>query len=209
MAHYRKPVAAALGLNTAIFAIEALAAWQSQSLSLLMDAIHNLSDELALVFLALAFILPATLSKNLQRFANVLNSLGLIAVSSVVVWQAFERLLSPAPVLGIVPVVIGLLAAAANWGVARLLLRPSTHNPSIRLAYLHNLGDVLVSLAPVLAGALVMVTERFFFDPLIALLIACWIIWSTLSEVRNSHEQLIWPEEISCGHSPEEQILLS
>jgi cation diffusion facilitator family transporter len=185
------------------------AAWQSQSLSLFMDAIHNLSDELALVFLVLAFILPTTLSKNLQRSANVLNSLGLIAVSGVVVWQAYERLLSPAPVLGLVPVVIGLLAAAANWGVARLLLRPSAHNPSIRLAYLHNLGDVLVSLAPVLAGALVMVTGRFFFDPLMALLIAGWIIWSTLSEVRNTHEQLIWPEEITCGHSPEEQILLS
>jgi len=174
-----------------------------------MDSVHNFSDEIALVFLFLAFILPTALSRNLQRSANLFNSLGLVAVSGLVVWQAFGRLRHPAPVVGAVPIGVGLMAAAANWGVARLLLRPSTHNPSIRLAYLHNLGDVLVSLAPVLAGALITFTGRFFFDPLMALLIACWLIWSTLSEVCSSHNQLIWPYEMMCGHSPDEQIVPS
>ena len=58
MAHYRKPLAAAVGLNTAIIIGEAVAGWQANSLSLLMDSIHNLSDEMALVFVFLAFLLP-------------------------------------------------------------------------------------------------------------------------------------------------------
>jgi cobalt-zinc-cadmium efflux system protein len=58
-------------------------------------------------------------------------------------------MLNPVPVQGAVPIVVGLAAAAANWGVARLLLEPSRKNAAIRLAYLHNLGDVWVSLAPV------------------------------------------------------------
>ena len=85
-------------------------------------------------------------------------------------------------------------------GVARLLLQPSKDNAAIRLAYIHNLGDVWVSLAPVLAGVLLLVTGYLFFDPLIAGGVALWIIVSTGREVFESHEDLIWPEKIVCGH---------
>jgi cobalt-zinc-cadmium efflux system protein len=173
-----------------------------------MDSVHNFSDELALVCLSLAFILPAAMSRNLQRSANLFNSLGLVAVCGVVVWQAFERLLNPTPVFGVVPIAVGFVAAAGNWGVARLLREPSKHNSAVRLAYLHNLGDVLVSLAPMLAGLLITLTGRVLFDPLIALLIALWIIGSTLAEVLSSHEQLLWPDQLVCGHESEEAITL-
>jgi Co/Zn/Cd efflux system component len=100
MAHYRKPLAAAVALNTAIFVVEAIAGFQAQSLSLIMDSVHNLSDEMALVFLYLAFILPLGVSRNLLRSANVFNSVGLIAVSALLLWQAVERVLNPIPVQG-------------------------------------------------------------------------------------------------------------
>ena len=57
MAHHRKAMAAAVALNTAISVVEAVAGYQAGSLSLLMDSVHNLSDELALVALYLAFVL--------------------------------------------------------------------------------------------------------------------------------------------------------
>lgn len=205
MAHYRKSLAAAVALNTAISIVEAIAGLQAKSLSLIMDSVHNLSDEMALVFLYLAFILPLGISRNLLRSANIFNSVGLVAVSGVLLWQAVERVLHPAPVLGVVPIVVGLAAAAANWRVARLLWRPSRNNAAIRLAYVHNLGDVFVSLAPVLAGVLVTTSGRSLFDPLVAGGIALWIIVSTVREVIGSHEELIWPEKISCGHSDEEE----
>ena len=66
MAHYRKTVAAAVALNTGIFVVEAIAGVQSNSLSLLMDSVHNLSDEMALVFIYLAFILSQAVSRNSQ-----------------------------------------------------------------------------------------------------------------------------------------------
>src|SRR6266849_4014854 len=122
MAHYRKPIAAAVALNTAIFVVEAVAGFQAQSLSLLMDSVHNLSDQMALVFIYLAFILSQGVSRNLLRSANIFNSVGLVAVSGLMLWQSVERILHPAPVLGTVAIVVGLGAAAANWGVARLLL---------------------------------------------------------------------------------------
>lgn len=200
MAHYRKSVAAAVGLNTGIFIVEAVAGYQASSLSLIMDSLHNLSDELALICIYLAFIVARGPSQKLLRSANVFNSVGLIAVSGLLLWQVVERMLNPVPVHGMVPVIVGLAAAAANWGVARLLLQPSKDNAAIRLAYIHNLGDVWVSLAPVLAGVLLIVTGYSFFDPLIAGAVALWIIVSTGREVLESHEDLIWPEKIVCCH---------
>jgi cobalt-zinc-cadmium efflux system protein len=199
--HYRKPLAAAVALNTAIFIVEAIAGYEANSLSLIMDSVHNFSDQVALVFLYLAFVLPLGISRNLLRSANIFNSVGIVAVSGVLLWQAVERIIHPAPVLGTVPIVVGLAAAAANWGVARLLRDPARNNAAIRLAYLHNLGDVQVSLAPVLSGLLVLASGRFIFDALIAGGIALWLIVSTLREVIASHEELIWPEKINCGHS--------
>jgi cation diffusion facilitator family transporter len=204
MAHYRKPLAAAAALNTAIFVVEAVAGFKADSLSLIMDSVHNLSDEMALVFLYLAFVLPHGVSRHLLRSANVFNSGGLVLVSAVLLWQAVERMLHPAPVLGSVAIAVGLLAAAANWGVARLLLAPSRRNAAIRLAYIHNVGDVYVSLAPVGAGLLISLSGYSIFDPLIAAGIAAWIIVSTVREVFASGEELIWPEKIICGHSDHE-----
>jgi cobalt-zinc-cadmium efflux system protein len=104
------------------------------------------------------------------------------------------------PVQGAVPIIVGLSAAAANWMVARLLLKPARNNAAIRLAYIHNMGDVWVSLAPVMAGLLLSLTGYAFFDPLIAGGVAVWFIASTGREVFQSHEELIWPEKIVCGH---------
>lgn len=206
MAHYRKPVAAAVALNTGIFVVEAVAGYQASSLSLIMDSIHNLSDELALVCLYLAFIVARGPSQKLLRSANVFNSVGLIAVSGLLLWQAVERMLNPVPVHGVIPIVVGLAAAAANWGVARLLLEPSRNNAAIRLAYIHNLGDVWVSLAPVVAGVLLILTGYSFFDPLIAGAVALWIIVTTAREVFASQDELIWPERIVCCHSGHDDL---
>jgi Co/Zn/Cd efflux system component len=125
MAHHQKAVAAAAALNSGIFAVEAVAGYQVGSLALLMDSVHNLSDEMALVFLYLAFILPLGVSRNLLRSANVFNSVGLIAVSALLLWQAIDRVLHPMPINGAVPII----------------------------------------------------------------------------EVSQSHEELIWPEKIVCGHA--------
>jgi len=200
MAHYRKPLAAAVALNSAIFLVEAFAGFEANSLSLIMDSVHNLSDELALVFLYLAFVLPLGLSRSLLRSANVFNSIGIVVLSALLLWQATVRFLNPAPVWGGVMIVIGLLAALGNWGVARLLRNPGRNNPAIRLAYIHNLGDIQVSLAPALSGLLVIATGYSFFDPFIAGGVALWLMVSTLREVIGSHQELISPEKISCGH---------
>jgi len=200
MSHYRKPLALAVVLNAAISVGEAIGGVYAGSLSLVMDAIHNLSDELALVFLLLALLIPRAPSRNLVRCANFMNSAGLLAVSVLIAWQAVERCVHATPVLGAFPTVFGVAAAVGNWGVARLLREPSRQNAAMRLSYLHNLGDVYVSLAPVVAGLLVLFTGYAVLDPLVALVVAIWFIATTSREVIGSRDELIWPERLVCDH---------
>src|SRR5260370_20567348 len=151
MAHFRRPRAAAAALNTAIFVVEAVAGFKADSLSLIMDSVHNLSDEMALVFLYLAFVLPHGVSRHLLRTANVFNSFGLLLVSALLLWQAAERILHPAPVVGSIALVVGLLPAAPNWGAARLLLAPGPNNAPIPLPYIQTNGHVHRSARPLAA----------------------------------------------------------
>lgn len=200
MAHFRRAVGAALVLNTGLSVAEAAAGVRAQSLSLLMDSIHNCSDELALLCLYLAFYLPGYLGRHSQRTANALNSFGLISLSAVMIWQGIERLLHPRPVQALMPVLIGLAAAAANFGVARLLRAPAEHNVAVRLAYIHNRGDVLISLAPVGAGVLVTLTARPAADTLMGLVVAFWLFTTTVRELGRSADELLWPEQMACAH---------
>ncbi len=200
MAHFRRQVGAALMLNTGIAVAEAAASVPSHSLSLRADSIHNCSDELALACLYLAFYLPGYLGRHSQRLANGLNSVGLLALSGAMIWQGAHRLMNPAPVLPLVPFVAGLAAAATNYGVAVLLRAPASDNAAVRLAYIHNRGDVLVSLAPVLAGLIVALTGRGEADVLVALAIALWLATSTMRELHTSVDDLLWPEQMICAH---------
>ena len=195
----------ALQLNTVVLIVEIAAGIGSNSFSLIMDGIHNLSDEVALVLLVLAYSLRTGLSGKLLRYANLFNSVGLLVISVFLILRVVERLSHPVEVFGLVSIVAGLIGALANWGVARVLREPSKEDIAIRLAYVHNLSDTLVSLIPVGAGVLIFVSGSFLFDSLFALLIAAVVVITTLRAVVGSHEELLWPKNVSCGHSGGEQ----
>jgi len=190
----------ALQLNTAVLVVEIAAGIGANSFSLIMDGIHNLSDEVALLLLVFAYTLRTGLSSRLLRYANLFNSVSLLTVCAFLVLRVVERLSYPIEVFGLVPIIAGLVGALGNWGVARVLREPSKEDVAIRLAYVHNLGDTLVSLIPVAAGVLVITSGNFVFDSLFALRIAAVVFTTTLRAVIGSHKELLWPENVSCGH---------
>src|SRR5260370_16432026 len=113
-----------------------------------MDSVANCADEMALVLLYLAFVLPQGVARHLLRSANVFNSLGLVLISALLLWQAGERMLHPAPVAGTIAIAVGLLAAAANWGGARLLLAPSRYKAAGSVGYIPHFPRVSLSPRP-------------------------------------------------------------
>lgn len=201
MAHRRKPLAAALALNTGVLAVELATGLATSSLSLVLDAVHNLSDEAGLALLFLAYLLPQGVSGRVLRSANFFNSLGLLAISGVLVWESAARLAAPVAVAGAGPLFAGLLGVVGNWGVARALRDASREDAAIRLAYVHNVGDVLLSSAPVLVGVAILATGLWIVDPLVALGIAAVIVSSTVRELSRAGEELVRPANVVCGHA--------
>ncbi len=202
MAHRRRPLQQALAFNTVVLVVEILGGISANSLSLVMDGVHNLSDELAIAFLVVAYTRATGISSGWLRAANLLNAVGLLGVCGWLIWHALGRLVQPMVVLGWVPIIAGVIGAACNWGVAWVLRSPSREDPSIRLAYVHNLGDTFVSLVPVLAGVLTLLTRNMAIDPLLSLVIAVIIVFSTVPVVLGSHRELLWPERVVCGGPP-------
>jgi Co/Zn/Cd efflux system component len=178
---------------TGVLAVEFAGGVQASSLSLVVDAVHNLSDEVALAFLCWHIRCePACpVGFSARRTSSTPSAFS----PSVSFWcgRVVERLWQPVPVLSVVPVIAGLLGAGGNLGVACVLREPAMEDPAIRLAYVHNLGDTLLSLAPVVAGVFILVSGRPIFDLLVALLIAAFIIVTTIRSVVVSHKELLWP----------------
>src|SRR5438105_15036976 len=109
MSHRRPPLVRALQLNTAVLVVEIAAGIGANSFSLIMDGVHNLSDEVALVLLVLAYTLRTGLSGKLLRYANLFNSIVLLPICGFLVWRVVDRLASTVQVPGTVRIVEGFI----------------------------------------------------------------------------------------------------
>lgn len=172
--------------------VEALAGWWSGSLALLGDAGHMVTDALSLAIAALAARLvlrPVSFrhSYGLRRFealAALLNCLFMLAVVAVLLWHAVERLLEPREVAGATVTVVAFLGLLLNLAVAWLLTRGEA-DLNTRGALIHVLGDLLGSVAALVAGLVIQFTGWTPIDPLLTLLICGLILFSTLSLLRR------------------------
>ena len=188
----------ALALTLGFAAIEAVAGWHADSLSLLGDAGHMLTDSLALGIAALAAVLarrPPTprhsygfaRSKTLAAFANALFMLLLIAA---LIWQSVQRLDAPRAVDADTVTVVALIGLAINIVVATMLAGHG-HDLNTRAALLHVIGDLLGSIAALASGVLIKLTGWMPIDALLAMLIAGLIAASTLSLLRAAMHTLM------------------
>ncbi len=175
-------------LNLLFVGIEAGIGWWHNSLSLLSDAGHNLSDVFSLVLVLVAFRLEK-IAKN-ERYtygykkSSVLISLFnaillLVAVGAIVV-ESVHKFSSPSE--GVNGVVVSWTAAVGiviNGLTALLLMRNSRHDLNVRGAFLHMAADTLVSVGVVISGVLITYTGWTIIDPIMSLIIAAVILVST------------------------------
>lgn len=168
-------------------AVEAIGGWWTGSLALLSDAGHMVSDALAL---ALAWIgswiarKPATLKHNFglgraEVIVALVNALLMLAVIAYIVYEAVQRLMQPQPVQGGEVMLIAFVGLVVNIIVARMLHKGHSSLNS-RAALLHVMGDLLGSVAAIVAGAVIYFTGWMPVDPLLSLFISVLILMSTL-----------------------------
>src|SRR5882762_4584467 len=186
--------AVGVALNAAFVAAELVFGYAANSLALISDAVHNLSDVIALLLAWgaawLAQKRPTQQHTYGYRRASILAALFnagllLVAVGGIIV-EAINRLQEPAPVAGWTVVVVAALGVAINGGTALLFMRGRHGDLNIRGAYLHMAADAGVSFGVVVAALAIMATGWQWIDPAISLAIAAVVLVSGWGLARDS-----------------------
>jgi cobalt-zinc-cadmium efflux system protein len=177
--NYNRAFIISVALNTTFVVIEAFYGFFANSLALLADAGHNLSDVLGLLLAWGASFLAqrrptARRTFGLRRssiLAALVNAVFLLIVSGGVGWEAILRFREPAPVAGGTIIIVAAIGVAINTGSALMFLAGRERDLNIRGAFLHLLADAGVSVGVVLAGLAIVWTGQLWFDPAVSLLV--------------------------------------
>lgn len=191
---FGRAFAIGITLNLAFVAIEGAYGFFSNSLALLSDAGHNLSDVLSLALAWFATWLArrrpsAQFTYGLRSssiLAAVINAVILLVAVGGILWEAAMRLNSPAPVNSAVVMTVAAIGILINGLTAALFASGSKDDLNIRGAFLHMLADALVSLGVVIAGFAIMQTGLEWIDPVISIVIALVIVWGTWGLLKDS-----------------------
>jgi len=196
-ANFNKAFAIGIALNIGFVLIEAFYGWRINSLALLADAGHNLSDVAGLV-LAWGGALAVKLLPNARHtygwkratiLAAFANALLLLVAMGALAWEAIDRLSAPQAELqaqGVTIMVVAGIGIVVNTATALLFMRGGEDDLNIRGAFLHMAADALVSAGVVVAGALTLWMGWVWLDPVVSLLIAAVILWGTWDLFKQS-----------------------
>jgi cobalt-zinc-cadmium efflux system protein len=181
-------------LNGLITLVEITGGIFSNSLALISDAIHNLSDTLALILAWLANNFsnkkPNTRRtfgyKRLEILSAFINASILTAISIYLIYEAILRFLHPEPVRSGLMFIIAAIGFVANLISMLFLHRDSSKSLNIKAAYVHQLGDTLSSIAVITGAALIYLIKVVWVDPLLTLIISFVIIVQAYKILRES-----------------------
>ncbi len=193
-ADYNRAFIIGIVLNGGFVAIEATYGIFANSLALLADAGHNLSDVLGLILAwgasMLSRRLPTTSHTYGWRRSSILaalfNAIFLLLVTGGIGWEAVQRFLAPSLVDGSVVIGVAAVGIAINTATALMFMSGRKSDLNIRGAFLHMTADALVSLGVVLAGIAILTTGWLWFDPVVSLIIVAVIVVSTWQLLLDS-----------------------
>jgi cobalt-zinc-cadmium efflux system protein len=195
----RSRLALSLALTAGFVIFEAAAGWYSNSLVLLTDAAHNLTDVIALALSLYAVWLALRPSSAARTYgyhrAGILvalvNSTTLVVISLWIFYSAYQRFQSPPEVKSGVLIVVGIIAFVINLATALMVMKGSEHDLNLRSTFLHLMGDVLSTLGAVVAGVVILFTDWSWLDPLVSVFIAMLILWNAWGILKETVDILL------------------
>ena len=181
-------------LNLGFVIVEAGIGFWQDSLSLLSDAGHNLSDVLSLVLVLIAFHLAKVHSNEHYTYGykkstvliSLLNAVILLVAVGAIIVESIHKFLTPAEVNGVAISWTAGVGIIINGATALLLMRGQKHDLNVRGAFLHMAADTLVSVGVVISGVVIYFTGWYVIDPIISLVIAAVILASTWELLSDS-----------------------
>lgn len=178
---------------------EAVAGWRANSLALLTDAAHNLTDAMALGLSWAAVAIAEQPANSRKTFGYhrvgilvaLINSTVLALIAMGVMYEAYRRYSAPPPVHAETLIWVGAAAFVVNAGTAWLVSHGSKHDLNLRSAFLHLMGDVFSTLGAVAAGIGIWLTGLDWLDPAASILIGLLILWNAFAILQESLEILL------------------
>ncbi len=188
-----------IGLNTLFVIVEVVAGLLNNSMSLLTDAGHNLSDVASLVLSLIAFRLAK--KKSTEKFtygykkttvlAALFNAVFLLVAIGILGFESVRRLLHPESVKGDIIAWVAAAGIFINVITALMFFKNRKTDLNIKSAYLHMMSDALVSLGVVAGGILIVYTGWYWVDPVIGLVIMIVILIGTWSLLTDSFKMSV------------------
>ena len=193
-ANYNRAFVIGIALNVAFVLVEAFYGWRADSLALLSDAGHNLSDVLGLLMAWGGFYLARLRPDRKHTYgwgratilAALFNALILLIATGGIVWEAISRFSHPVAIQGNTVMLVAGVGVVINGITAWLFMSGNRDDLNLRGAFLHMAADTLVSLGVVIAGALFIWTGWTWLDPTVSLVIAVVILFGTWDLLRQS-----------------------
>lgn len=183
-----------IGLNIAFVIAEFSIGIYYNSLGLISDAGHNLSDVASLILAMLAFRLAQIAPNGKYTYGykkstvlvSLLNAIILLIAVGVILGESLGKLFNPQPVEGVAIAWTAGVGVFINGITAWLFMKDKDKDLNVKGAYMHMAADALVSVGVVFSGILISYTGWSIIDPLISIVIACIIIYSTWSLLHDS-----------------------
>ena len=186
-------------LNVTITIAEVVGGILSGSLALLSDAVHNLSDTIAI---ALSYFANKVAQKpkdskksygykRAEILSAFINSSVLLSISIVLMFEAFKRLKSPESINGTLMITVAFIGLVANFVSVVLLKNDSEENLNIKSSYLHLLSDTVSSVGVLVGGLAIKLWGTIWIDPLITVLISLYILKETWHVLRTTVDILM------------------
>jgi cobalt-zinc-cadmium efflux system protein len=208
-ADFGRAFAIGTALNLAFVIVEGGAGLWTNSVALLADAGHNLSDVLGLLIAwggaelakrptSARFTYGMRGSSILAALTNAV--LLLVAVGAILL-ETVQRFSEPAAVSGGTVMIVAAIGIAVNLSTAMLFARGRKGDINIRGAYLHMTADAAVSAGVVIGGALILLTQAAWIDPVVSLLIVAVILWTTWGLFTESLRMVLQavPEDVDAA----------
>ncbi len=190
----RKRLALALVVTLAFVIVEAVAGFFSNSLALLTDAAHNLTDVIALGLSWYALRIasqPANAGKTFGYhrvgiLVALVNSTTLVLISMGIFYEAGRRFLSPPEVDSTILIGVATIAFLVNAWTAWLIHKGIERDLNLRSTFVHLMGDVLSTIGAVIAGIIIFFTKWNWLDPLVSVFIGLLILWNAWVILRQT-----------------------
>ena len=192
-ASFGRAFAIGIGLNLGFVLIETVFGFAANSMALLADAGHNLSDVLGLVVAWAGGLMARTSSsprftyglKKASILAALINALFLFVAVGAIGAEAIRRLFHPSVTEGGMVIIVAAIGIVVN-GLTAMLFSSGHHNLNIRGAFLHMAADAMVSAAVVFAGVVILLTGQRWVDPVMSLVVTVVILWGSVGLLKES-----------------------